>query len=68
MSWAPDYDWALRDEEREVAIDDDRGATGRGSIGARPAFSAANPRLRAWYATARAARREPGDGREVHAR
>jgi len=52
MSWAPDYDWALRPEERQAAIEDgglvDWG-TGR-RIGSLSPRSAENPRLREWYA------------------
>ena len=50
MSWAPDYDWALRDEEREVAMHDAPWGDGARLDRARPAFSRRNPRFRAWFA------------------
>jgi class 3 adenylate cyclase len=48
MSWAPDYDWALRDEEREVAITRPWGDGAR--LDALAPRSAQEPRFRAWYA------------------
>ncbi len=51
MSWAPDYDWALRPEEREAHLrDGGLLAWGDGSrILAVSPSSADNSRLRAWY-------------------
>jgi class 3 adenylate cyclase/alpha-beta hydrolase superfamily lysophospholipase len=51
MSWAPDYDWALRREEREAYIRNGGLETwGDGSrILALSPSSARNPRLRDWY-------------------
>jgi len=50
MAWAPDYDWALRREERDEYLRDGIPAWGDGS---RLAFlapaAAANPRLREWF-------------------
>ena len=63
MSWAPDYDWALRREEREAL----RCGASRWGDGSRilplAPSAAANPRLRGWFATARAAGRQPRHGR-----
>jgi pimeloyl-ACP methyl ester carboxylesterase len=48
MAWAPDYDWALKDEERKAALSR---AWGDGSrILALAPSAAANPRLRRWFA------------------
>ncbi len=51
MSWAPDYEWALRPEDREAHLRDG-GVLGWGD-GSRiltvSPSSADNPRLRAWY-------------------
>jgi pimeloyl-ACP methyl ester carboxylesterase len=58
MSWAPDYDWAMRPEEREAAV---RTAWGDGSrlLGLAPK-SAANPRFRAWFARLERLAASPG--------
>ncbi len=47
MSWAPDYDWALRPEDRTL-FDGDWGDGSR-ILGLAPK-SSANPRLRQWFA------------------
>ncbi|HUO69516.1 MAG TPA: adenylate/guanylate cyclase domain-containing protein [Solirubrobacteraceae bacterium] len=47
-SWAPDYDWALRREERLAMIGDNWGDGSR-IVGLAPK-SSANPRLRQWFA------------------
>jgi class 3 adenylate cyclase/pimeloyl-ACP methyl ester carboxylesterase len=51
MSWAPDYDWAMRDEDREAYLRagglDNWGDGSR--IAALSPSSAENPRLRQWY-------------------
>lgn len=58
MSWAPDYDWALRREERRARVD---GAWGDGSsIDSLAPRSAANPRLRAWFARLERLAASPG--------
>src|SRR5436305_3720691 len=49
MSWAPDYDWALKPEERTSAMYSDWG-TGSRITGLAPKSSANNARLRAWFA------------------
>jgi class 3 adenylate cyclase/pimeloyl-ACP methyl ester carboxylesterase len=48
MSWAPDYDWALRIEDRQAALGQPWGDGSR-LVGLAPK-SAANPRLRQWFA------------------
>ena len=58
MSWAPDYDWAMRREERHARRD---GAWGDGaSIESLAPRSAANPRLRAWFARLERLSASPG--------
>jgi pimeloyl-ACP methyl ester carboxylesterase len=48
MSWAPDYDWALHDEERAAWLGS---AWGDGSrIISMAPTAAANPRMRRWFA------------------
>ncbi len=48
MSWAPDYDWAMRDEEREIVV---ARAWGDGArIDGLAPRSSQDPRFRAWYA------------------
>ncbi|MGZ4251629.1 MAG: adenylate/guanylate cyclase domain-containing protein [Solirubrobacteraceae bacterium] len=58
MSWAPDYDWALHREQRRAALD---GTWGDGSriLGLAPK-SAANPRLRQWFARLERLAASPG--------
>jgi class 3 adenylate cyclase len=46
MSWAPDYDWAMRREEREAHASDNWGDGSR--LFPLAPKSAANPRLREW--------------------
>jgi class 3 adenylate cyclase len=48
MSWAPDYDWAIRDEERAAWLGTGWGDGSR-IISMAPS-AAANPRLRRWFA------------------
>ncbi|MBV8953563.1 MAG: adenylate/guanylate cyclase domain-containing protein [Solirubrobacterales bacterium] len=58
MAWAPDYDWALRDEEREEAI---RRPWGDGSrLDALAPESASDPRLRDWFARLERLAASPG--------
>ncbi len=58
MSWAPDYDWALRDEERESRLAE---GWGDGSRILAMAPSAANdPRLRRWFARLERLAASPG--------
>ncbi len=48
MSWAPDYDWAMRDEERAIVV---ARAWGDGArIDGLAPRSSQDPRFRAWYA------------------
>jgi pimeloyl-ACP methyl ester carboxylesterase len=48
MSWAPDYDWALKDEDRQAQL---RQPWGDGSrLTALAPSAAENPRLREWFA------------------
>jgi class 3 adenylate cyclase len=58
MSWAPDYDWALRREERFA---DPEAPWGDGSriVGLAPK-SASNPRLRNWFARLERLSASPG--------
>ncbi len=58
MSWAPDYDWALRPEERSVQLSETWGDGSR-LLGLAPK-SAANPRLRAWFARLERLAASPG--------
>jgi class 3 adenylate cyclase len=48
MAWAPDYEWALRPEERTALINTAWG-DGTRMIGFAPS-AAGNPRLRSWFA------------------
>ncbi len=59
MSWAPDYDWPLRSEEREAYVRN--GAWGDGSriLGIAP-HSAENDRLRRWFAKLERLAASPG--------
>jgi class 3 adenylate cyclase len=62
MSWAPDYDWAMRREDREAYLAGGGLATwGDGSrIAALSDTSAANPRLQQWYARLERLAASPG--------
>jgi class 3 adenylate cyclase/alpha-beta hydrolase superfamily lysophospholipase len=62
MSWAPDYDWAIRREEREAYLRSGGIDTwGDGSrILALSPKSAGNPRLREWYARLERLAASPG--------
>src|SRR5947209_15635222 len=62
MSWAPDYDWATPREQREAWVRDGlRDSWGDGSrIAALSPNSAANPRLREWYAKLERLAASPG--------
>ncbi len=64
MAWAPDYDWALRDDERAEAIARPWG-DGRRIEGLAPR-SCARSALSELVRQARATRRQPGHGGEVH--
>src|SRR5436305_11276660 len=48
MGWAPDYEWALRDEQRQAMLAEGWGDGSR--ITALAPTAAANPRLRRWFA------------------
>jgi class 3 adenylate cyclase len=51
MSWAPDYDWAMPEAERELRVQDALETWGDGSrMIALSATAAEQPRLRRWYA------------------
>jgi class 3 adenylate cyclase len=58
MSWAPDYDWALRPEERRAALHSDWGDGSR-IISLAPK-SSSNPRLRNWFARLERLAASPG--------
>jgi class 3 adenylate cyclase len=58
MSWAPDYPWALRREEREKHLEDTWGDGSR-SLGLAPK-SSSNPRLREWFARLERLAASPG--------
>jgi class 3 adenylate cyclase/alpha-beta hydrolase superfamily lysophospholipase len=62
MSWAPDYDWAIRREEREAYLRNGGLDTwGDGSrILALSPKSSGNPRLREWYARLERLAASPG--------
>ncbi len=62
MSWAPDYDWAVRREERETWLRDGGYSTwGDGSrILALAPQSSTNPRLRQWFAKLERLAASPG--------
>src|SRR5207302_4678776 len=60
MSWAPDYDWALKREDREAYVKGGR-PWGDGSrmLGLAPSASS-NPRLREWFARLERLAASPG--------
>jgi class 3 adenylate cyclase len=62
MSWAPDYEWALRREDREAYLEaDGMSSWGDGSrIQALSPSSADNPRLRHWFARLERLAASPG--------
>jgi class 3 adenylate cyclase len=64
MSWAPDYEWALRPEEREAGLDDMNWGDGS-RIDFLAPTSAADPRLRAWFARLERLAASPGTAREL---
>jgi class 3 adenylate cyclase len=62
MSWAPDYDWAMRKEDREKYLKGggiDSWGDGSRIIGLSPS-SVDNPRLRQWYARLERLAASPG--------
>jgi class 3 adenylate cyclase/alpha-beta hydrolase superfamily lysophospholipase len=59
MSWAPDYDWALKPDERTSAMYNDWG-TGSRITALAPKSSANNARLRAWFAKLERLAASPG--------
>jgi class 3 adenylate cyclase len=61
MSWAPDYDWAIPQRERELHVEDRAWTWGDGSqlFGLAPR-SSANPRLRNWFAKLERLAASPG--------
>ena len=59
MAWAPDYDWALRAEDREAMVE--AGGWGDGSrILALAPSAAKDPRLRRWFARLERLAASPG--------
>ncbi|MGI8864514.1 MAG: adenylate/guanylate cyclase domain-containing protein [Solirubrobacteraceae bacterium] len=62
MSWAPDYDWAIRREDREAYLRDGGNASwGDGSrLMSLSPKAAANPRLRDWFARLERLAASPG--------
>ncbi len=58
MSWAPDYDWALRPEEREARLQQSWGDGSR--ISALAPKSSSNPRVRHWFARLERLAASPG--------
>jgi class 3 adenylate cyclase len=58
MSWAPDYDWALKPEERVAHLAPNWGDGSR--LEALAPQSAANPRLRQWFAKLERLSASPG--------
>jgi class 3 adenylate cyclase len=60
MTWAPDYDWAPRREQREArAADMSRWGDGSGLLSLAPS-AAADPRLAAWFARLERLAASPG--------
>jgi class 3 adenylate cyclase len=59
MSWAPDYNWALKPDERTSAMYNDWG-TGSRITALAPKSSANNARLRAWFAKLERLAASPG--------
>jgi class 3 adenylate cyclase len=63
MAWAPDYDWALKDDERRAAL---ARAWGDGSrILSLAPSAAANPRLRRWFARLERAAASPATAAQL---
>ncbi len=58
MSWAPDYDWALRPEEREARLQQPWGDGSR--ISGLAPKSSSNPRVRSWFARLERLAASPG--------
>jgi class 3 adenylate cyclase len=58
MSWAPDYDWALREEERQTHLESSWGDGSR--IVALAPNSSSSPRLREWFARLERLAASPG--------
>ncbi len=59
MSWAPDYDWPLRSEEREAYVRNGVWGDGSRILGIAPQ-SAENERLRRWFAKLERLAASPG--------
>ncbi len=59
MSWAPDYDWPLRIEEREAYVRTGRWGDGSRILGLAP-HAADNDRLRRWFAKLERLAASPG--------
>jgi class 3 adenylate cyclase len=66
MTWAPDYDWATRPEDREAFVRDAMHSWGDGSrILSLSASAAGNPRLVRWYAKLERLAASPGMARRL---
>ena len=63
MSWAPDYDWALRDEDREAWLGVGWGDGSR--ILALAPSAAADPRMRRWFAKLERLAASPSTARQL---
>jgi pimeloyl-ACP methyl ester carboxylesterase len=63
MSWAPDYDWALRDEERAAWLG--RGWGDGSRIIQLAPSAAANPRMRRWFAKLERAAASPATAAQL---
>jgi class 3 adenylate cyclase len=63
MSWAPDYDWAMRPEDRDRQVGKGWG-NGDRIIGLAPE-SSKNPRLRNWFAKLERLAASPGTARKL---
>jgi pimeloyl-ACP methyl ester carboxylesterase len=64
MSWAPDYDWALRYEERSARLERSWGDGSR--VAALAPTAARSPRLMRWFARLERLSASPGVARELH--
>ncbi len=63
MSWAPDYDWAMRPEQRERLLDQPWGDGSR-VLGLSPR-SSKDPQLRNWFAKLERLAASPGTARKL---
>jgi class 3 adenylate cyclase len=63
MSWAPDYEWALKDEDRRARLTEEWGDGSR-ILGLAPG-AATNPRLRRWFARLERAAASPATAAQL---